>query len=89
MNAFYMIHRYLSLKEATYEKRKLFTKRTTMVGGKAAPGYYSAKKIIKLIGSISETVNNDKETNEFFKVVFLPNYNVTAAEVIVPATELS
>jgi len=42
-----------------------------------------------LISSISETVNNDKEVNQFFKVIFLPNYCVSAAEVIVPATDLS
>ena len=70
------------MKEATYEERKKFTKRTSFIGGKAAPGYFSAKKIIKLINSISETVNNDKEVNEFFKVVFLPNYCVSAAEVM-------
>lgn len=42
-----------------------------------------------MISSISETVNNDKEVNQFFKVIFLPNYCVSAAEVIVPATDLS
>lgn len=89
MNALYMIYRYIQLKEASSEERKKFTKRTTFIGGKAAPGYFSAKKIIKLVNSIQETVNNDKEVNQYFKVIFLPNYCVSAAEVIVPATDLS
>ena len=57
-----------------------------MFAGKAAPAYANAKKIIKLINEVSNVVNNDQETNSFLKVVFIPNYNVTNAEIIVPAT---
>lgn len=48
-----------------------------------------AKKIIKLIHEVSYVINNDKVTNNLLKVVFIPNYNVTNAEVIIPATEIS
>ncbi len=57
-----------------------------MFGGKAAPGYVNAKKIIKLINEVSFVVNNDEITKNLLKVVFIPNYNVSAAQVIIPAT---
>jgi starch phosphorylase len=89
MNILYVIHRYLTLKAMTPEERLKTVPRTTMFGGKAAPGYDTAKKIIKLINEVSYVVNNDEITNKYLKVVFIPNYNVSAAEVIIPATELS
>lgn len=60
-----------------------------MIGGKAAPGYHNAKAIIKLITAVSYKVNNDKTIGDLLKVVFLPNYNVSSAQVIIPAAELS
>jgi starch phosphorylase len=58
-------------------------------GGKAAPGYFMAKRIIKLINAVGETVNNDPDVNRFLKVAFVPNFNVQNAEIVYPAADLS
>lgn len=63
--------------------------RTYFFGGKAAPGYYMAKMIIRLICSVSEMINQDEDTNSMLKVVFLPNYRVSLAEKIFPAADVS
>ncbi|SHO50926.1 glycogen/starch/alpha-glucan phosphorylase [Desulfopila aestuarii] len=63
--------------------------RTAIFAGKAAPSYWRAKLIIKLITSIAEVVNNDPRIANRLKVVFLPNYNVSQAEIIMPAADLS
>ena len=63
--------------------------RTVIFAGKAAPTYWRAKLIIKLITSIGEVVNNDPRIGNKLKVVFLPNYNVSQAEIIMPAADLS
>ncbi len=89
MNILYIIYRYLTIKEMTPEDRSKVVPRTVMFGGKAAPGYDNAKKIIKLINEVSYVLNNDEITKNLLKVIFIPNYNVSAAEIIIPATELS
>lgn len=63
--------------------------RTFIFGGKAAPGYWMAKLIIKLINSIGEVINNDPDIRDRMKVVFFPDYNVTNAQPIYPAADLS
>jgi starch phosphorylase len=63
--------------------------RAFVFGGKAAPGYFLAKRIIKLINAVGETVNNDPDVNRFLKVAFVPNFNVQNAHLIYPAADLS
>jgi len=63
--------------------------RAFIFGGKAAPGYFMAKRIIKLINAVGETVNADPEVNRFLKVAFVPNFSVKNAHLIYPAADLS
>ena len=66
-----------------------FAPRTVIIAGKAAPGYYLAKLIIKLINSVAAVINNDPDTNSMLKVVFFPNYSVKNGNLIFPAADLS
>ncbi len=65
------------------------TPRCVLIGGKAAPGYAMAKDIIKLINNVADTVNLDPKVSKYLRVAFIPNYNVSAMEIICPATDLS
>ena len=86
LNALHVIHLYLQIKNGNTEN---WTNRCVLFGGKAAPGYLRAKKIIKLINSIAEVVNNDPDVGDRLKVAFIPNYRVSSMEVIAPAADLS
>lgn len=66
-----------------------FVPRTVMIGGKAAPGYHVAKKIIKLFNNLAKKINNDVDIGDRLKLVFLENYRVTLAEKVIPAADLS
>uniref|UniRef100_A0A1A8IU15 Alpha-1,4 glucan phosphorylase n=2 Tax=Nothobranchius TaxID=28779 RepID=A0A1A8IU15_NOTKU len=86
LNCLHIITLYNRIKK---EPNKLWTPRTIMIGGKAAPGYHTAKMIIKLITSIGDIVNNDPVVGDRLKVIFLENYRVTLAEKVIPASDLS
>ena len=63
--------------------------RTVIFGGKAAPGYFMAKLIIKLINSVADVINKDPDTADRLKVVFFPDFNVKNGQRIYPAADLS
>jgi len=67
---------------------KMYPK-TFIFSAKAAPGYYLAKRVIKLINSVGELINNDERINKFIKVVFIPNYSVSKAQIIIPGSDIS
>jgi len=89
MNIFGVIHRYLTLKSLTPEERKKYLPRVSIFGGKAAPGYWMAKQIIHLINNVGSVVNKDEDIGDLLKVVFLEDYNVSKAELIIPASDIS
>jgi len=86
LNVMHIIHEYLSLIE---DGREPTVSRTYVFAGKAAPGYWAAKQIIKLIHNVGRVINNDSRASDWIKVVFLPDYRVSLAEKIIPAADLS
>jgi len=86
LNVLHVIHLYDRIKRGDVGE---WTPRCVLIGGKAAPGYAMAKQIIKLINNVAMVVNNDPSVGSLLKVAFLPNYRVSAMEVICPAADLS
>ncbi len=86
LNILHVIHLYDRIKRGDTAN---WTPRCVLIGGKAAPGYAMAKQIIKLICNVAEVVNNDPAVGDLLKVAFIPNYRVSAMEVICPGTDLS
>jgi starch phosphorylase len=86
LNVMHVIDEYLSLIEDGKHPR---VPRTYVFAGKAAPGYLGAKRIIKLVNDVGRVVNADPRAREWMKVVFLPDYRVSLAEKIIPATDVS
>lgn len=85
MNALYVIHKYLEIKRG----KKPSTPVTVIFGAKAAPAYVIAKDIIHLILCLQTLVNEDPDVSPYLKIVMVENYNVTKAEKLIPATDLS
>lgn len=86
LNILHIITLYNRLKK---DRQVQMVPRTFIFGGKAAPGYWMAKLIIKLIHSVADVINQDPDVRDFLKVVFFPNFNVKNAQIIYPAADLS
>ena len=86
LNILHVIHLYDRIKRGDTAG---WTNRCVLIGGKAAPGYAMAKLIIKLVNNVAQVVNADPAVGDKLKVAFLPNYSVTAMEIICPGTDLS
>lgn len=86
LNVLHVIHLYERIKRGDTAN---WTNRCVLIGGKAAPGYYMAKKIIKLINNVANVINHDPDVGDKLKLVFLPNYRVSAMEKICPGADLS
>ncbi len=86
LNILHVIHLYDRIKQGDTDN---WVPRCVIIGGKAAPGYAMAKLVIKLINNVARVVNSDPRVGDRLKVVFLPNYRVSAMEIICPGTDLS
>jgi len=86
LNVLHVIHLYTRIRDGRGED---IVPRTVIIGGKAAPGYVLAKLIIRLINDVAMTINNDPMVRDRLRVIFLPNYNVSNAEVTIPGADLS
>ena len=86
LNVLHVIHLYARIKRGDHGN---WTPRCVLIGGKAAPGYFMAKRIIRLINSVADIINRDPDTEGLLRMAFIPNYRVTAMEVICPGTDLS
>ncbi|KAH9925596.1 glycogen phosphorylase [Epithele typhae] len=89
MNIMGVIHRYLTLKDMTPEQRTKVNPKVVFFAGKAAPGYYIAKLTIRLIVNVARIINEDPETKDLLSLYFLPDYCVSLAEVLIPASDIS
>lgn len=85
LNLLHVITRYNRIKAGQRDSLP----RTVIIGGKAAPGYYMAKQIIRLINDVAATINSDPHVGDALKLVFVPNYRVSVAEVIIPGADLA
>ncbi|KAL4563246.1 hypothetical protein LXL04_027286 [Taraxacum kok-saghyz] len=89
LNILGVIHRYDCIKNMEESDRRKVVPRVCIIGGKAPPGYEIAKKIIKLCHAVAETINNDEDVGDLLKLVFIPDYNVSVAELVIPGSDLS
>jgi len=89
LNILGVIHRYLKLKAMTPAERKKVNPKVVFFAGKAAPGYYIAKLTIRLIVNVARIINEDPETKDLLSLFFLPDYSVSLAEILIPASDIS
>jgi len=89
LNIFGVVHRYKKYKAMSAEERAKQVPRITIIGGKAFYSYWAAKECVALANAVGRVVNNDPEVNSIMRLYFMPNYNVSAAEKLIPAAELS
>ncbi|KAL0564837.1 Non-essential glycogen phosphorylase [Marasmius crinis-equi] len=89
LNILGVIHRYLNLKKMSAAEKKKVNPRVVFFAGKAAPGYYIAKLTIRLIVNVARVINADPETKDLLSLYFLPDYSVSLAEVLIPASDIS
>ena len=89
MNIMSIILRWDKLKKMSPEERAQVTPRSCIIGGKAASAYDMAKRIVRLANCVAEKINNDPDTKDYLKLVFIPDYNVSWAESLIPGAELS
>ncbi|KAA8495610.1 Glycogen phosphorylase 1 [Porphyridium purpureum] len=89
LNILGVIARYNKLKRMSHAEREQQVERVHFFGGKAAASYVQAKNIIRLITGVQHVINADADTNKYLKCFFMPNYNVTLAETLIPANDVS
>ncbi|KMZ61389.1 starch phosphorylase, family GT35 [Zostera marina] len=90
LNILGIVYRYKKMKEmSAKERNSKFVPRVCIFGGKAFATYVQAKRIVKFITDVGATINHDPEIGDLLKVIFLPDYNVSMAELLIPASELS
>ncbi|CAN1271506.1 Alpha-glucan phosphorylase 1, partial [Linum perenne] len=90
LNILGIVYRYKKMKESSAEERKnMYAPRVCIFGGKAFATYVQAKRIVKFITDVGATINRDPEIGDLLKVIFVPDYNVSVAELLIPASELS
>ncbi|GCE98972.1 non-essential glycogen phosphorylase [Zygosaccharomyces mellis] len=95
MNIFGVIYRYFCMKDMLNAGKTIeevavkYPRKVSIFGGKSAAGYYMAKLVIRLINSVAEVINTDRDIQDLLKVFFIPDYNVSKAEIIIPASDLS
>ncbi|KIO21097.1 glycosyltransferase family 35 protein [Tulasnella calospora MUT 4182] len=89
LNILGVIHRYLTIKSLNAEERAKVVPRVVLFGGKAAPGYYMAKLVIRLINNVAKVINADPDLQGILTVLFVPDYSVSVAELLIPASDIS
>jgi starch phosphorylase len=89
LNILGVIHRYLTIKALPAAERSKVNPRVVLFAGKAAPGYWMAKLIIRLIVNVGKVINSDPDVKGLLTVLFLPDYSVSLAELLIPASDIS